>query len=312
MPRLTHAIGAAAAAAALALSVAAAVPAAAADRPDSSPKTTYYLSLGDSLSVGDQPNAKGVTLPTNEGYADQLYNTIKRAHPGLRLWKLGCPGETSKTLNKGGICGYKGEARYSLGADKGSQLAAALRFLAVHRGEVPLITLDIGANDLNGCIALGVISKIEKCLPSVFTAMEKNLAFTLAKLRAADPHAIIVGMTYYDPELASWLEGTASGEQFAEASVLLAQIFGQDLTAVYDKAKDPVADGYNEFDTANMSTIVTVPGIGKLPLDVALICRRTWECVKPPVGPNEHCNKVGYGALAWAFELTLRKVGYKV
>jgi hypothetical protein len=134
MPRLTYAIGAAAAVAALALSAATVVPATAADRPDSSPKTTYYLSLGDSLSAGDQPNAKGVTLPTNQGYADQLYNTIKSAHPGLRLWKLGCPGETSATLNKGGICGYKGEERYSLNADKGSQLAAALRFL---RGERP-------------------------------------------------------------------------------------------------------------------------------------------------------------------------------
>jgi lysophospholipase L1-like esterase len=311
MPRLTQAIGVATAAAALALTAAAAVPAAAANRPDSTPKTTYYLALGDSLSVGDQPNAKGVTLPTDQGYADQLYNTIKRVHPGLRLYKLGCPGDTSATFNVGGLCGYKGDERYSLNADKGSQLGAALAFLSSHRGEVPLITVDIGANDLNGCIALGVITKIAECVPPVFTAMEKHLAGTLAKLRAADPHATIVGMTYYDPELVAWLKG-ASGEEFAQGSIVLAGVFAEDLTAVYKNAKDPVADAFTSFDTTDMTKIVTVPGIGKVPWDVALICRRTYECAKPPVGPNEHANAVGYGALSTTFQAALRKAGYKV
>jgi lysophospholipase L1-like esterase len=311
MPSLTRAIGAAAAVAALALSAAAAVPAAAADRPDSSPKPTYYLSLGDSLSVGDQPNAKGVTLPTNEGYADQLYNTIKRAHPGLRLWKVGCPGETSKTLNLGGICGYKGDARYSLTADKGVQLIAALNFLRSHRGEVPLITLDIGANDLNNCLTLTTIPAIVACLTPVFPAIQKNLAYTLAKLRNADPHAIIVGMTYYDPELADWLTGKA-GQAFAQDSVAVAEVFDQDLTVVYQKYKVLVADVFTSFDTTDMSQLVNVPPFGKLPKDVAQICRWTWECAKPPVGPNEHANATGYGAIASTFEATLSKAGYKI
>jgi lysophospholipase L1-like esterase len=311
MPRLTYVIGAAAAVAALALSAAAAVPATAADRPDSTPKTTYYLALGDSLSVGDQPNAKGGTFPTDQGYADQLYNYLRRANPGLRLYKLGCPGDTTHTLNLGGICGYKGDKRYSLSADKGVQLSAALGFLRSHRGQVPLITLDIGANDLNGCIALGTISKIEACLPPVFTAMEKNLAYTLAKLRATDPHATIVGMNYYDPELAEWLTGSA-GQTFAEASIAVAGVFGDDLTAVYDKYKVPVADVFDAFDTTHMTPVVTVPGIGKLPWDVALICKRTWECAPRPVGPNEHANAVGYGSIAGAFLATLRKIHYHV
>jgi lysophospholipase L1-like esterase len=308
MLRLTKAIGAAAAAAALAFTAAAAVPAAAADRPDTT-HVHYYLSLGDSLSVGDQPNAKGVDLPTNQGYADQLEKAFRRTDKNLVLYKLGCPGETSATLNDGGICAYKGDVRVSLNERKSSQLSAALAFLKAHRGQVSLITLDIGANDLNPCIALGTISKISACLPPVFTKMETHLAGTLAKLRAAAPHVLIVGMNYYDPELATWLTGTA-GQAFAQASILLAQLFAGDLEGVYGNAKDPVADVFGQFDTTDM-TLVNLPGFGKLPRDVALICKRTYECVPPPAVPDEHCNPVGYGAIATAYQAILNKVGFK-
>jgi lysophospholipase L1-like esterase len=307
MLRLTKVIGAAAAAA-LAVATAAAVPAAAADRPDTT-HTHYYLSLGDSLSVGDQPNSKGVTLPTNQGYADQLEKAFRRTDPNLVLYKLGCPGETSATFNDGGICGYKGDVRFSLNQRKSSQLSAALAFLKAHRGQVSLITLDIGANDLNKCLTLSTINEIVACLTPVFPAMQKHLAGTLAELRAAAPHALIVGMNYYDPELADWLTGPA-GQTFAKDGIVVAGVFAQDLGAVYAAAKDPVADVFDEFDTTDM-TLVNLPGFGKLPRDVALICKRTYECVPPPVGPNEHCNPVGYGAIATAYQATLNKVGFK-
>ena len=102
---------------------------------------TYYLALGDSLSQGVQPDAAGGDVETGQGYADQLYAALLPAHPGLRLVKLGCPGETSKTMIDGGICRYPG----------GSQLAAAVAFLRAHRGRMFLITIDIGANDPEDC-----------------------------------------------------------------------------------------------------------------------------------------------------------------
>ena len=308
MLRLTYAIGAAALA--LILTAAAAVPAVAAGRPDSHPGGEYYLSLGDSLSVGDQPNAQGVTLPTDQGYADQLYTVLRHTDRDLRLAKLGCPGETSATLVNGGICGYARDKRYSLTADSGTQLAAALAFLHAHRGRVPLITLDIGANDLNPCIALGSIPAIAACLPPVFAALEQNLGATLAALRAADPQATIVGMTYYDPELAYWLTGPA-GQAFAQGSISLATAFNQVLSAVYQQEGIPAADVFSAFDTTDMTDTVTVPGIGTLPEDVALICQWTWECAPPPVGPNEHATAAGYGVIATAFLGTLREAGYR-
>src|SRR5712664_1410476 len=80
------------------------------------PPASYYLSLGDSLSQGVQPDPSGTSVRTRDGYADQLYPALHRQHPGLRLVKLGCPGETTATMIKGGICSYPG----------GSQLAAAV------------------------------------------------------------------------------------------------------------------------------------------------------------------------------------------
>jgi lysophospholipase L1-like esterase len=316
LPRLTYAIGAAAAAAALALTTlatagtAVAMPAAAAAQPATT-SVNYYLSLGDSLSVGDQPNAKGVTLPTNQGYADQLYNTLRRSDSGLRLYKLGCPGETSNTFNIGGICGYTGDVRTSLTTRKSDQMQAAIDFLHAHRGHVSLITLDIGANDLNNCLTLTSIPAIAECLTPVFASMQTHLAYTLKKLRTAAPGVTIVGMNYYDPELVTWLEGTTAAKTFAADSVELAGIFTEDLDGVYASFKVPVADVFDNFDTTDMTHTMTLPGIGTVPRDVGYICRRTYECAPAPVGPNEHCNPVGYGAISTAFQATLKKIGWR-
>ena len=43
---------------------------------------------------------------------------------------------------------------------------------------------------------------------------------------------------------------------------------------------------------------MTVPGIGTLPRNVALVCEWTWECAPPPRGPNQHANPAGYRVIA--------------
>jgi lysophospholipase L1-like esterase len=109
---------------------------------------TYYLALGDSLSQGIQPlgpavNGQNTDIETNQGYVDDLYALLHLRTPGLKLAKLGCPGETILTmLNGGGPCTYV----------EGSQLAAAVSFLETNK--VDLVTLDVGANDVDKCISL--------------------------------------------------------------------------------------------------------------------------------------------------------------
>src|SRR5919201_1457600 len=63
--------------------------------------TRYYLSLGDSLAQGMQPDTAGITRNTNQGYADQLYALENRRIPRLKLVKLGCGGETTSSFLTG-------------------------------------------------------------------------------------------------------------------------------------------------------------------------------------------------------------------
>ena len=254
------------------------------------PPATYYLALGDSLSQGVQPNAAGVSTPTQDGYANQLYATLHRSRPGLRLVKLGCPGETTGTMIHGGICRYQG----------GSQLAAAESFLRAHRGQVSLITLDIGANDPYSCILKPSLTKLASCVASFIPEAGRNLSTILTRIQQASPHTKIVAMNYYLPTLAEWRQGWV-GEMIARASELAADGYNSLLAKVYQAYGVRVANVFSAFHSSDFGSDVTVAGLGPLPRNVAAICQWTWECAAAPRGPNEHANQVGYQVIAQAF-----------
>ena len=257
--------------------------------------SSFYLSLGDSLAQGVQPNAQGVSVETNQGYPDQLFTALHLGNPTLKLVKLGCPGETTVTMINGGIC-----KSYSTG----SQLKQAVAFLAQHRGHVQLVTIDIGANDLNPCLALPTINKIAACLVKVFPLIQANLEKIMNALTTASgsgPVPPIIGMTYYDPELANWLKGTPAAKQLAQASIALAQGFGNLLSGVYMHFGAKVADVFKTFHTPEFTARVTLPAFGRVPKAVGYICSYTWMCAAPPVGPNIHANQRGYGVIANTF-----------
>jgi lysophospholipase L1-like esterase len=275
------------------MSLAGAVPAVAASSAPSHDAfgAGYYLSLGDSLSQGVQPNAAGVSVETNQGYPDQLYAALRFGDPRLELVKLGCPGETTGTMITGGVCSYP----------QGSQLAAAVSFLKQHRGRVSLITIDIGANDLNPCVILTDPTKLQECTAGAFKTIGANLTYIMAELRAAGGSKVrIIGMTYYVPELAAWLTGPA-GQESAQLSEQLAVIFSGVLSQVYQAFGARIADVFSAFHSSDFTHQVTLPGIGTVPLNVALICQWTWECAPQPRGPNEHANKIGYRVIALTF-----------
>jgi len=251
----------------------------------------FYVSLGDSLAQGVQPNSAGTNVETTAGYPDQLFTALRPGNPLLHLVKLGCPGETTATMINGGLCTYK----------QPSQLAQAVAFLKHHQ-HIQLITIDIGANDLNPCVALPTLPDIVKCLNKVIPVALKNLATIMATLRGATSTPIqIIGMNYYVPQLAFWLKGTPAAKQLAQASITLGQAFGNALAGVYTKFGAQVADVFKAFHTAAFKTMVTLPAFGSVPKDVAELCSLTWQCVAPPRGPNEHANRVGYAIIANAF-----------
>jgi lysophospholipase L1-like esterase len=268
-------------------------PAFAAHRATASTTSTYYLSLGDSLAQGVQPNSSGVSVETNQGYPNQLFAALRTANPSLKLVKLGCPGETTATMMNGGICTYP----------TGSQLSQAAAFLASHKGKVQLVTIDIGANDLNPCLSLPTLNQIVVCLEGVFPQIQANLTSIMNTLTAASDSGTppIIGMNYYDPELANWLKGDSASKALAKASIALAQAFGSLLGGVYTNFGAKVADVFTAFHTSAFGARVTLPEFGKVPKDVAYICTYTWECAAPPVGPNIHANVLGYGVIANTF-----------
>src|SRR5215468_9255729 len=260
--------------------------------PHREPPVSYYLALGDSLAVGVQPDAAGTSVKTRSGYADQLYATLRRSHPGLRLVKLGCPGETTHTMMKGGLCAYSG----------GSQLAAAVSFLRAHRARVSLVTIDIGANDADGCVTRLSFGNFASCLTKSVPQVTTNLTKILTRLRSADPKGHIIAMSYYLPALAQWRNGVI-GKAVARVSEMAIAGYTGLLNRVYTAYRVRVADVFGAFHTADFGQQMTVPGLGTLPRNVAAICQWTWACEAPPRGPNQHANQAGYQVIARAFLL---------
>lgn len=257
----------------------------------------YYLALGDSLARGAQPfgpvQSSGLdqTIATNQGYANDLYAAEKHKIKGLRLEQLGCLGETTGTMIKGGICHYA----------SGSQLAQAIKF--IHKHKIAFITLDIGANDVDGCAtATGVdIACVEKGLASI----QADVPTIVSKLRkAAGRRAKIAAMTYYDPFLADWFSGS-SGLVIASLSQSLAKTVNGDLASAYQAKHFRVADVATAFDTYGSLGTTPYPYAAE-PAPIANLCKWTWMCAPAPRGPNIHANAAGYSEIATVFRKTLR------
>jgi lysophospholipase L1-like esterase len=259
-----------------------------------SQKPGYYLSLGDSLAVGVQPSATGASRPTGGGYPNRIYSVLRAHQRGWRLIKLGCSGETTHTMIAGGTCSYPA----------GSQLSQAERFLRAHRGHVGLVTIDIGANDLNSCIIGGAqLSRIPECMSISLEATLNDLRVIMSGLRsAAGPGVTILAMSYYVPELAGWLDGK-TGKEIAVLTERLVVGYNRLLAGIYRQYGARVANVFGAFHSSDFSDRVRLPGYGLLPRNVATICEWTWSCASWPRGPNEHANDIGYGVIALAFLL---------
>ena len=272
----------------LALLATVAIPAAAtADGPG----PRYYLALGTSLSLGIQPDASGQEQPTDEGYPDQLHAALRSAMPRLRLVKLGCFGETSATMISGGLCQYPHR----------SQLDEAVAFLHAHREAVALVTLDIGANDVQACGSLTGID--QDCVTRAFADVAANLPRILRALRAAAGDDVpVVAMSYYNPFVAAALLGP-DGQKLAALSALDSALFNGLLAGIYRGFGVPVADVAAAFHADDFTP---VPEAGGVPLNVLLVCEWTWMCAPPPVGPNIHANRDGYAVIAQTFLFIVR------
>ena len=257
-------------------------------------RPVWYLSLGDSLSVGVQSEGGVSTGPTENGYANQLYEILRSSNPKLQLKQLGCPlNETTVTMLRGkdSTCRDQYHGR--------SQLAEAVAFLREHRGSVALVTIDIGANDIERCGSFAGID--EACVKDAFMDVAANLPPILTALRlAAGLRVPIVGMNYYNPFLAAWLLPDDPEHLLAKESSETLAAFNGLLGAIYRFFRMPVADVAAAFHSADFEPLVPVQfpnGTVHLPLNVATICGLTYMCLEG----NIHATTDGYGVMTQAF-----------
>src|SRR5579875_324782 len=265
-------------------------PAVPAPSPTTPSSTRYYLALGDSLATGDG-------APAGQGYVDDLATHYRSAIPGLVTVDLGCPGETTVSFINGGKCPYP----------QGSQLAAAEAFLDQHHGQVALVTLDIGGDDITGCASSSPPFTVSAdCVANALAQIATNLGTIGGGLRSAAGASVpIAGMTYFDPFVVEWLAGPA-GEQEAVDSVQALDQLNTTLEDTYRAFGAVVADVAGAFSSTDLTDLVGSP-YGTVPEAVAVAC--AWLTVVcragGPVTVSVHPNATGYAQIASAFEAVL-------
>ena len=266
----------------------------------------YYLALGDSLSVGFQPNGH-VGHETKQGYANDLYAHYKGQVKGLQLLQMGCPGETTGSMISGSGNAFYAQA-FNCKVPHGSQLKDAVAFLKAHHkaGEVPLLTVDIGANDVDGCVH-GTATQATECALAGVTQIKLDTPKILAALKQAAPKGTkLVAMNLYDPVLGYGIDPASAVYSLVPVSVSLVKAINTAIAAADAEAGFKTVDAAAAFDTYD-TTPVTYDG-QPVQANIAKICTLTWMCAASPLGPNIHANAKGYAVLATAFENVIGKL----
>lgn len=143
----------------------------------------YTLAVGDSVPYGVVNGAPG-SGARFASFVDLLAARIAPLRPGHTTINYSCPGATTTAILGPAPSSCQGADQYAPHA--GSQLAAALSFLAAHPGDVSPIVVTAGGNDLLG--------------GDDPAAIAGRAGQILAALRAAAPGADLVLTGYGDPQ----------------------------------------------------------------------------------------------------------------
>lgn len=235
------------------------------------PVKHYYLALGDSLAFGFQPNLNWV-----QGYDQQWWYELQR-HGSRALVDYGCSDITSDEFVLGGCPNAKVQHNYY----SGSQLNAALAFIAQHPGQVGPISLDIGANDVLGDINPRTCA-VDPYWRTDLRNLDDNLTnIILPKLLLAlsqstsTPWRELALMNYYNPYQQACPNTDGLVRQFNWHLQLDASMYHVTIVDVY-------------------------AAFGGVRDQARGVCAYTWMCHWP--FSDVHPNSAGYKAIARAFE----------
>jgi hypothetical protein len=246
---------------------------------------TYYVSLGDSYSVGFQPN-----LGATPGYTVYV---AKKTH--LTLVNFGCAGTTTAAiLDRVGCPVVLPHTAGVVTYPTTTQIAAAESFLTSHRGHIGLITVTIGGDDVTGCATK---PNVVACVGTAANNIKTNVTALAADLRAAaGPNVPIIGSTYPDVILGLYVYPTnpasASAVNLAKLSVVAFKaIVNPALAKAYASANGKLVDVTAAAGSyIPLTKTVNTKTYGVIPVAVAGVCTYSWFCAQG----NIHGTTQGY------------------
>jgi lysophospholipase L1-like esterase len=264
----------------------------------------YYLSLGDSYSVGYQPG-----IGATAGYTAYVAKKTK-----TQLENFGCGGATTASILDviGCASGYGPPAATdAVSYPTETQEQAALDFIAAYPGQVGLITVSIGGNDVTAC---GSAANPITCIVDADSSIQTNVTALVSALdgalsSAGDTSAKIIGLTYPDVILGDYVyppgaPDTSLADQSITAFDLLINptlrtaytsvpegSFVNVTSARYEKATsgDDTGSTSSSAPTPQDSTTTFKP-YGRIPTAVWEICKLTYYCSQG----NIHADTEGY------------------
>jgi lysophospholipase L1-like esterase len=271
-----------------ALLVALAVPGGAAAKA----KPQYYVSLGDSYSVGWERHSETDAGPTTKGYANDIVSLARAKGLHYKLVNFGCGGATTVSILKSKGCD-KAERAKDGPKYSSTQLAAAEKFLRKHRGKVGLITVSISGNDVTACARE---SDPVSCVGAATASIKTNVTKLAKRLRKAGGKKVpIVGLTYPDVILGQWVREPVNQDLAKLSVVAFQQLINPTLKTAYATAKGRFVDvtaatgAYGSLDATT-----TLAPYGTIPVPVAKICELTAYCQFGDI----HANSDGYRKIA--------------
>ena len=245
----------------------------------------YYVSLGDSYSVGYQPG-----LGATPGYTVYVAKKTR-----LKLVNFGCGGATTTSIIA--AVGCPDLLPHTAGAvlyPTTTQAAAAEAFLTAHRGHIGLITVSISGNDVTSCA--GQQNPVS-CVGTATKGISTNVTALATALRtAAGPGVPLIGLTYPDVILGSYVypsrSPAASSVSLAKLSVIaFKDLINPALTKAYAAAGGRLVDVTAASGAyTSLSRTVRLPPYGRIPVPVASVCKLTWFCAQG----NIHATTRGY------------------
>ncbi len=243
-----------------------------------------YVSLGDSYAAGYQPTGAHSGHTDTNGFAYQVPGLAAAKGYDLKLVNFGCGGATTTSILHSLGCQQLGPGATPYPGQ--TQAQAAEQFLRNHRGDVDLVTVSIGGNDVVPCASQA------QAIPCVVNAMKTigpNLSTLLAGLRsAAGPDVQIIGTTYPDVILGLDLSKDASARSLAALSVTA---FKSLINPALQKAYKAVGGSFVDVTAAtgaytSMKATTDLAPYGNIPTPVAEVCELTYFCEYQDIHPR--------------------------